>query len=182
MDTNPYQPPQAEILVSSETSNAEAVRKAHINHEASVKSVGTLFLLGGILMFLAPLSTVGRINELFHDPYMLGTLTGTLAISALYLWVGFGLRKLKRSRRIPATFLSGIGLLAFPVGTVISAYFMYLLLCDKGKVVLSEEYKQIIAHTPHIKYKSVVIWVILGLLLLIIAIGVIAAVMTKPAP
>jgi hypothetical protein len=42
--------------------------------------------------------------------------------------------------------------------------------------VFSEEYQRVIAETPHIKYRtSIVVWILLGLLLLLIAIAVLAA-------
>ena len=181
MDTNPYQPPEAEILVASEVADAEAIRKAHINHEASVKSIGTLYHLGGMLCIAMGFSAwVGRDTQ--PPPAVaIGVGSFFLLIALVQVWIGSGLRKLKPASRIPAAVLTGIGLLAFPVGTLINAYFMYLLLCKKGRMVLSDEYKQIIAQTPHIKYKSIVAWVILGLLLLIFVIGVIAAIMGRNA-
>ncbi len=181
MDINPYQPPQADILVSSDIANADVIRKAHINHEASIKSVGTLYYLGGVLCIGIVLSNfLGRDTEEL-TAVVIGIGTIFLLIALAQFWIGSGLRKLKPSSRIPTAVLSGIGLLGFPVGTLISSYIMYLVLSKKGRVVFSEEYTQVIAQTPHIKYKSIVVWVVLGILLLIIAIGVIAAVATKAA-
>jgi hypothetical protein len=181
MDINPYQPPQAEVLGTSNVSDAEMIRKAHINHEASVKSIGTLYYLGGMLCIAVGLSAVVGRDTQPAPAAAIGVATVFVLIALAQFWIGSGLRKLKPASRIPAAVLTGIGLLAFPVGTLINAYFMYLLLCKKGKMVLSNEYKQIIAETPHIKYKSIVPWVILGLLLLIFAIGIIAAIVSRNA-
>ena len=49
------------------------------------------------------------------------------------------------------------------------------LFSAKGKMVFSEEYKGVIAETPHIKYRSsIVTWILLGLLVIIL-LGIMAA-------
>jgi hypothetical protein len=45
---NPYATPKAVVADDGAGSEAEAVRKEHITHEASVKAVGILFILGGV--------------------------------------------------------------------------------------------------------------------------------------
>lgn len=86
-------------------------------------------------------------------------------------------RKLKSWARIPTAILSGIGLLGFPVGTLINGYILYLVFSRKGVTVFSDDYKRVIAETPHIKYRtSIVVWIILGWLVALILFGVFAAV------
>ena len=81
---------------------------------------------------------------------------------------------MESKRVLIAIVLSAIGLLGFPIGTLISAYFLYLLVSEKGKVVFSDEYKEVIRKTPHIRYKtSIVVWIFLGLLLLLIGLGLV---------
>jgi len=54
-------------------------------------------------------------------------------------------------------------LIGFPIGTLIHGYILYLYWGTKGRKVFSPEYKQIIAGTPHVKYKtSIIIWILLG--------------------
>jgi hypothetical protein len=90
--------------------------------------------------------------------------------------VGIGVRGLKSWARIPAGILSSIGLLYLGLGTIVNAYILYLLFCQKGKTVFSDEYKRVIAETPHVKYRtSIVAWVVLGLLLLFIEMAMVAA-------
>ena len=174
METNPYQPPQAEILVSSDNANAEAIRKAHISHEASVKSVGVLFLLGGVIVTLAGFGIM--LDEDGPTPVSIGVGSILLLLAAWQFWTGLGLRKLKPSARIPTAILSGIGLIGFPVGTIINGYIMYLVLCKKGATVLSVDYKQVIAQTPHVKYKtSIIVLILLGILIAALVFGLIAA-------
>ena len=69
-------------------------------------------------------------------------------------FIAFGLRNLKSWGRIPAALFAGIGLLAFPIGTLINGYILYLLLSAKGRMVFSAEYREIIQQTPEIKYRT----------------------------
>jgi hypothetical protein len=59
-----------------------------------------------------------------------------------------------------------------PIGTLINAYILYLVFSRKGRTILSEDYQQVIAATPHIKYKtSIIVWIFLGLLVALLAIA-----------
>ena len=178
MTENPYASPSAAAAAVAPPSEVEAIRNQYLNHEASVKSIGTLYMLGAI--FLVPIS-------LFM---IIGGLTGNFAgevvaenavmivIGVLYLGLGIaqgvtaiGLRKLQPWARIVASIFSVIGLSGIPVGTLICAYFLYLLLSKKGSFVFSEEYKRVIEATPHIKYRTPIIVIILLALLLFLVFG-----------
>ena len=151
--------------------SAAQIRSDHIKHEASVKSVGILYFLASAFMILA------GIFALTADPGT-GMMVALLLLffGAAQVWVGIGLRGLKPWARLPTAILSGIGLLGFPLGTVINGYILYLVLSKKGKTVFSEDYQRIMEQTPHIKYKtSIVVWIFLGLLLVLIGLGVVAA-------
>ncbi|PAW69614.1 MAG: hypothetical protein B9S38_09450 [Verrucomicrobiia bacterium Tous-C4TDCM] len=77
--------------------------------------------------------------------------------------------------------VAGISLIGFPIGTLIGAYILYLLLGAKGKMVFSPEYQAVIAQTPHIRYRtSKVVWILLGLVLLIIVFGLVALFIKAP--
>jgi hypothetical protein len=149
---------------------AEQIRKDHIKHEASVKSIGILYFLAAIFLILA-----GGVS-LFADQGS-GLLVGLvlLGFGAAQIWVGIGLRGLKSWARIPTALFSGVGLLGFPFGTLINGYILYLVLSKKGKTVFADDYKRVIEQTPHIKYKtSIVVWIFLGLLLLLIFLGLLS--------
>jgi hypothetical protein len=80
---------------------------------------------------------------------------------------------LRKWARIPTGILSGLGLLGFPLGTLINGYILYLIFSQKGKTVFSEEYQAVIEQTPHIKYRtSILVWILLGLVLLVIGIAI----------
>lgn len=143
----------------------EAIRNLYLKHEASVKSVGILYYLGGIALTVMGIASLFAVVS--HEPGLLSLLIGVMLLlfGVGQLFVGYGLRRLKSWARIPTAILSGFGLLGFPIGTIINAYIMYLVLCKKGKMVFSEEYRDVIAQTPHIKYRtSIVVWILLGLI------------------
>jgi uncharacterized membrane protein (DUF2068 family) len=165
---NPYQAPGEYQPVGKSASEAERIRRAHIAHEASIKSIGILYMLGAIILIPASIF-------LLVSPQKANDAEGMVVfgIGAMYLFLGVlqlatavGLRKLAPWARWVAVVFSAIGLIGFPIGTLISAYILYLLLSQKGSMVFSENFKSIITATPHVKYKtSKVVWVLLILLL-----------------
>lgn len=175
---NPYAAPTSQPTASMGGSDPESIRKYYISHEASVKSIGTLYILGALFgglltlvyggMFIYALGASRPEEQALAIPMALafvivGTISVAQGITAVGLW------KLKPWARIVATVLSVIGLLGFPIGTLISAYFLWLLQSEKGGVVFNPAYQDIIRQTPHVKYRtSIITWIVLGLLLLVI--------------
>jgi hypothetical protein len=170
---NPYAPPQAEVAhIASVDSEAEAIRREHIKHESSIKSVGVLYYIGGGFLVVAAIG-------------MLATAT----VEAGSLWIGIGvayavfgvlslvvarhLRQFRNWARVVVIVLSGIGLLGIPIGTLINGYILYLLLSQKGRRIFEPDYVDIVAATPDIKYRTpMIVWIVLGVLIL----GIVAAV------
>lgn len=183
MSENPYETPKAEVLNPVGSTASEETRRKYIKHEASVKSVGILYWLGAlalVVMAFAPLVELGEGRGGSRDPgYALGFAAVLLAVGALQFWTGAKLRKLDQVARIPCGTLSGLGLLAFPWGTLLNAYVLYLIFGPKGTVVFSREYKEVIAATPHIKYKSSIIVVVCLVLLVLLLLVVIGALMIR---
>jgi hypothetical protein len=164
--------------------SAEEVRNRFLKHEASVQSIGTLYLLGAVFLLLAGgVMVISLIVLLVNGPAGDPAPTAAgfaipavilLAFGALQFWVGLGLRKLEPSARIVASVFSVLGLLGIPIGTLISAYFLYLLLSKKGEFVFSPEYARVRAATPHIKYRtSIIVVIAVALLFLLLFLGVI---------
>lgn len=183
---NPYAAPSASPYAGyappgMSQSEAERIRRELINHEASIKSVGSLYLLSAIFCGFGLLVVVGLvIASLSGANEGAETLGVTLGLSLLYVllgaasyWIGKGLRQLDVKVRTPTVVLSAIGLLGFPFGTLINAYIIYLLVGEKGKRVFSPDYQEIIRATPHIQYKSP--W-LMGCLIGIVLIAVITAI------
>ena len=151
---NPYAAPTADIGITyDDTQDAEAIRRRYLKHEANVKSIGLLYLLPALLFFV--LGIMQSISMLATG-IVFSVVTGALCIgmSFLFLAIAMEIRKLRRWCTIPIGVLSGIGLLHIPIGTVINAYILWLVFCAKGRYVMSDEYQQVIAATPHIKYRT----------------------------
>lgn len=165
------------------SSDPETIRKYYIGHEASIKSIGTLYLLGSLLMILCTMLYFGMFvyGLVSQDPNaqqaavplaIASVFTGSMA--ALQIVCVYGLWKLRSWARILVTVFSCFGLLAIPIGTLINGYFIYLLQSEKANVIFSDAYQDVIRQTPHVKYRtSLITWIVLGLLVLFI-VGMIA--------
>lgn len=180
MSENPYTAPQLYETPALQVTAAEEIRRAHIGHEASVKSVGFLYILGALFAGLGAIAAfVGMLADKdlsrSESDMMVGILPGVIfaAVTIGYAFTGSAIRKLKPWTRIVVGIFSGLGLIAFPLGTLINGYILYLFFGKKGKMVFTPEYKDIIAATPHVKYKtSKWVWIVLAALVVIPAIVV----------
>jgi hypothetical protein len=177
---NPYAAPKANIEHIERGGAAELVRKEHLHTEVSIQAVGRLYLLGCVLIllafagiFIASFASMRNGNVSLIS--FAGSALGALAVCAAYGAAGFGLRKFKPWARIVATIVAVIGLIGFPIGTIISGYILYLMWNKKGRTIFTADYQDIIAATPHVKYKtSIVVWVILAIILLLVAVAVVS--------
>lgn len=157
---NPYAAPTAKVDDVGANPEAEAIRQAHIGHEASIKAVGALYYLGAGIAVLAG----GSFLASGADAGGLGAIM--LAFGVAGLFVGWGLRALRRWSQVVGSVMAAFGLLGFPVGTIINLYILYLFLSKKGRTVFSPEYQDVIAATPHVKYRtSIIVWIFLALIL-----------------
>ncbi|MEZ6034801.1 MAG: hypothetical protein R3C17_17035 [Planctomycetaceae bacterium] len=182
---NPFAAPTSgfEYPAAGVGGDAERIRTELISHEASIKSIGVLYLLGAVFGTLAGIFlTVTAVYAMAQDgaqDAVVGLLAG-IFITGLSLgqgFVGFGLRRLRGWTRIPVGILSGIGLLGFPVGTLINGYILYLIFSQKGSRVFAPEYQAIIQQTPHIKYQtSIIVKIFLVFLLAMIGFIILAAI------
>jgi hypothetical protein len=166
--------------VPAATTAAEEMRNQYLKHEASVKSIGVLYYLGGAGFLLVGIGAT--LSRGTRSPGLEGLFLSAvcLLLGAGQIWVGSGLRRLRKWARLPTGILSGLGLLGFPIGTLINGYILYLIFSQKGSTVFSDEYQAVIEQTPHIKYRtSVIIWIFLGLVLLLLAIGIFAALFAR---
>ncbi len=165
-----WSPPKAEVRDVHATATAEAVdlRQRHLHHEASVRSVGSLYYLIAVMVTLGALLAVVRRPEGLLSAVAFVSVLVAIAVGVLMFMVGRGLKQLKSWTKIPAGILSALGLLGFPVGTLLNGYILYLLFSRKGAMVFSPEYQQVIAQTPDMKYRtSKFVWAFLILLFLL---------------
>lgn len=184
-DENPFRAPESlgGEYDTHDDPEAVAIRNQHLSHEASVKSMGFLYILSGILLTVFSVAGIaGSFFETNASPAEYGqfvVLVGVVGIIALYqLYVGVKLRQLHRAGRLGGGILSTIGLIGFPIGTIINGYFLYLLFSKKGEMVFSDRYQDVIAQTPEIQYRtSMIVKIFAALLFAVIALGIVMAVL-----
>ena len=163
--TNPYAPPKARVEdVVQSTSDADAIRREFLKHETSVRSIGTLYYLAGGLLCISALF-LGYVYLKVQNqvPVMIITPIYVL-LGVLSILLGRGIKSLRPWARTTAVVLACVGLLGVPLGTAINGYILYLLLSKKGKRIFEPDYAEIIAATPHIKYRgSLLTWILLAI-------------------
>ncbi|BCX49400.1 conserved hypothetical protein [Haloferula helveola] len=177
MEENPYQAPAVAEVAATVQSDAEAIRLEHIKHEASLKSLGSLMLLGGLLVvvfMVFPLFFVqGSPGGFGGSELIIMGIVGVLAVFQIV--VGYSLGKLASWTRIPTIILCALALINIPIGTLIGGYGLYLILSAKGQTIFSPAYREIINSTPHVKYRTPVwMWIVLLLVIVLIVVGLLA--------
>jgi hypothetical protein len=178
---NPYQAPAVQEVAApaAPLTDAEAIRKPHLKHEASLKAIGFLHLLGGVAVLLSLVAMAvafGMRSTGSESPagireyiMMAGPIVLLGAIAVGQFISGWALRKLRPWAKIPAAIIAGISLLSIPVGTLLGGYTLYLLFSEKGRTILSPGYAEIMAQTPHLRYRTPLwIWIVLILLIVLI--------------
>ena len=156
MTENPYQTPAViEVAAPLASDDVREVRERHIKHEASIKAVGFLCILGGVLLLgsfaFAGIEAIAA-GSMVESPSM--SLLFEIAFGTLQLISGIGLRQLQGWARIPAAIVAAVAMTNVPIGIVIGIYILYLLFSPKGSKVLSAEYRDIVALTPEIRYRT----------------------------
>lgn len=186
---NPFQTPQADLNAPLELSGdaavAEQIRREHIGHEVSIKSSALLYGLGGIVGLVAGIAILVHLAAQSGERFRFSLTIASVAIglAVLQFVAAIGLRRLRRWARIVATIATIPGLFQFPFGSLIGGYFLYLFWSKKGNMIFSDEYPPIVALTPHVRYRtSIWVWILLGVLLLFLAMGIVASMLTtRPA-
>ena len=174
---NPYAPTAKVTAPEELESEVERQRRKFLSHEASIQSIGLLHLIAGALLLLFLLLVLGSrtfyvtlgISNGMQGNELISTVVACVlygGLGAVQIYTGVGLRRFTIPARRLATVFSVIGLIVFPVGTLINAYFLYILYGRKGRVVFSLEYRDVIRQTPHLRYKSSMVIRILGFVVL----------------
>ncbi|MCW1883480.1 hypothetical protein OKA04_01990 [Luteolibacter flavescens] len=177
MSDNPYQAPVVEDISALAVPSAglEVIRVAHIKHEASIRAVGYLYLIGALMnvFFLVVLLAGNETLAARENASTYWPLAGAFVTLAIICFTaGIGLRRLRPWSKIPAAVIAAISFVYAPIGTLIGICILYLIFCTKGRMVLSPAYADIVVQTPHIRGRSPVwIWIILLVLVLIIFSG-----------
>ena len=159
---NPYSAPTAVVVDPVSTSQGmEAIRREHIRHEVSLKSIGTLYGLGCLLMAIGSMGVLIPIMsgdiEVGQNPMLIiGMAAFYIVMCAILFAMAYGFRKLSSWVKIPGTLFATVGLLGFPIGTLINGYILYLIWCRQGRTILEPGYHEIIRATPHVEYKRTI--------------------------
>ena len=178
---NPYASPatteQAPVRKDIDMDDAEQTRRKYLSHEANLRSAGTVYIIGFLILTFSAFSFALTMPAMIKLQRGVGPTEAMWAFLlcalpfCLGVWqlvIGIGLRKLKIWVRIQATLVAMLWMAWIPFGTIISAYFLYLIWSRKAKVVMSEEYREIIKQTPHVKLRtSLFVWIALFALLAI---------------
>lgn len=207
-DFNPFEAPRTRIGAGPAGLGAggedEAIRRRYLGHEASVKSIGSLYYLGAILVGLAMGAAIwGVASEGGNDGGAVFAAAALAVAFALTSAMGYGLSNLKNWARWIAVVLMGLGMLnnlanmgialamgpdsvpgyvfgVSAIGLLIAGYILYLLVSPAGSMVFSPAYKGVMARTPHIRYKtSIVLKIFLGLIVFVLLLAVVGAVLRR---
>ncbi len=124
---NPYAAPTTDIKgpvgeLPGDLTHAEQVRREYLGHEASVKSVGSLYYLGaffGIIGVVGILATIFNPNVMGpagpqgvnERAFMVGISVFYLLMTALNIALGYGLHHLQTWARWTVAVLTGLSLL-----------------------------------------------------------------------
>lgn len=175
VDADPFAPPKADTTPNfAPPSEDERIRRKFLNHEASIRGIGALWILGGaVAAFGAVAALIGLLGR--AGVREVGFILFYALFAGVTLWTGIKVRRLRPEGRVPGLVLGGIGLIGIPIGTLISIYILYMLGSNKGAFVMSEEYREVIGRTPHIKYRSSIFVLIAAGLIFLAMLGAIIA-------
>jgi hypothetical protein len=173
--SNPYAPPKHEHaapVVTAEAAALEAFRREHLNAETNIKTIGFLLYLGALGAVSSSLS------RLTTDPA--GGLL-LVAEAAALGWAGYWLRRLDpRGRTLYSVIAALLIVVTLAVssdnstGATLGSLFWVMVLVallwwGKAGVVMSSHYREVVVPaTPHIKYKTSPLVLVLGLLLIVV--------------
>jgi len=168
---NPYTAPTARVDDPAAPAGAEELRRRYIRHESAVRSVGYLYYLTAAMLLVVSLSIIvgGPLPEM-GTGRLLAFFVASLG--TFFIGVGWAIRRLTFAGRVTGVIFSSLGLLAFPVGTLLSGWILYLFLSKQGTMVFSDAYREAIDATPLLKSGThIVVWVVSALVLAAFAAG-----------
>ncbi len=173
---NPYAaPPQQLTDPSPGDSDDEVMRRTYLSHETTVKSIGICYLFFGAVVFSGAvgMALVPRQPGDLIAAVFIGVVAPIAGFA--FMVTGYGMHQLRRWSRPPTGLISGIGLIGVPFWTLINGYILYVVFCARGRTVFSDEYREIIRQTPHIRYNGwIVVWILFTILVALMgaAVGV----------
>lgn len=159
-EMNQYAAPPTFVDDVRRASEREAIRREHVNYEAAVRSIGTMYYAGSVLWSLFGLYfllVAVRGND--FTPWPLAVVTLVFGVASVV--VAWGLRGRQRWAASAAAVLSALSLPVVPFGTVIGTYVLVVLRSAKGRRIFARDYASVVAATPHIQPGgSRVVWIV----------------------
>lgn len=196
-------PAAADADADEDFARAEAIRKEYLAHEASVKSLGSLHYLGAFFIGVGGLGALGAATYTLtgrpgNSPFsavLIGVGAFYVALAGLNVALGNGLRQLRPWARWTDAVMMGLSFLGSLVGMVgwlvaqvyapllgaslgllFQAYILHILLSKKASVVFSPQYREIVAKTPHLHYKtSLLVKIVLAIFVSVLAFAIVGA-------
>ena len=110
--------------IASKTTHVRAARSCSIWYFVTALAFGGLGVIGLVMEDLVLGEGLAVVAVLF-------------AVAFIHFIVGWGLLKLRSWARIPTAVISGIGLIGFPIGTVIHGYILLTVFSHKSKTLYS---------------------------------------------
>ncbi|TWT78543.1 hypothetical protein Pla123a_13360 [Posidoniimonas polymericola] len=165
-DENPYASPVEvdEPQSASAPGSADAVRRAHLQHESAVRSLGTLYLLLAIAATMLTVVVGGFMASEWGSRTAPASNTFvTLGIASylltpVVLWgLAIGLHGLRgEPTRLAANGLHAVGLVVSlytlnPIFAIHFGYALWQLTGKRAKFLFSRHYREVIAATPYLK-------------------------------
>jgi hypothetical protein len=183
---NPYAPPKhddsgpVERPTDGATAHYEAIRRAHINAETNIKTLGILLFIGAGGLAITGFATLVSTDVLYGMLSII--LGGALGLSAYWLrrldrrgrWIYSGLVALGVINVLmdasPAQFSFQLGRLFWPI------LFLAVIWANKASTVMTPHYRDVvIPATPHVKRKTSVVLIVLLVVLVLVLIAVAVA-------
>lgn len=153
-------------------SDHEGTRNELGPHERNVRALSLWFWMLGIGSAVAAVSALTKVDRGLANGASLGFLQIVLLLiipwSALFLVGAWHLPRFTKTGQVLGAVGSALGMVSFPLGTLIGVFALWVLLGKRGQAVFTQEYRAAIAATPQLKYGlSIGTKVALGLLVLV---------------
>lgn len=134
---------------------ATEIREAHVRHESRLRAVGWLyaFFAAALGMVAAGLWRDSGGPPQPGDGFFRGLIVFAALMAAASLVLAAGFLRLNPWVRLPATIVSGLGLLLIPVGTILHGYILMQVWSPQGQRILKPDYADIIAATPEVRFR-----------------------------
>jgi len=169
MEVNPYAPP-TELIVSDQLVSLDRLlevpdvsRSEYIVHESKIKTIGLVYLITAPLLLSAVvIGFCTEYREFLNQAYT--PLWGMITLISLFFiiqaYAGYSLWRLRYRGKPLATVVICIGMVGFPLITMLSIYCAHVLRSKMTKIIFSPEYLRVISATPRYKLKPPVFFLV----------------------